>query len=310
MRDLERRAGSDRDRPLRAQSARPISGSCCVIAGCSKQLRPAAYLGYTIKPNIYGSLAAGRSAFRRCPNVSGLGTAFMRRGPLQPIVSAALSRWISAGPGRLLSERRGPRACSLSAASFDATGAGPSRLRRGPRAISRQRHCLTVRRSSCSSAGCFETKASLSSSKLRDRSARELSRRSIPAARGRRRRQPHRDFASANSTLGSRKTSSSISAQPTTCGRSSPAATAIVLPSYREGLPRSLLEAAAMARPLIAADVPGCRDVVEDGVNGYLCTVRDAGVARRSDAATCCNCRRAQQLAMGGAGRAQGSGAV
>ena len=55
------------------------------------------------------------------------------------------------------------------------------------------------------------------------------------------------------------------------------AASAIVLPSYREGLPRSLLEASAMARPLIAANVPGCRDVVEDGVNGYLCTVRDAG---------------------------------
>ena len=53
------------------------------------------------------------------------------------------------------------------------------------------------------------------------------------------------------------------------------AATAVVLPSYREGLPRSLLEAAAMARPLIAADVPGCRDVVDDGVNGFLCKVRD-----------------------------------
>jgi glycosyltransferase involved in cell wall biosynthesis len=55
------------------------------------------------------------------------------------------------------------------------------------------------------------------------------------------------------------------------------AASAIVLPSYREGLPRSLLEAAAMARPLIASDVPGCRDVVDEGVNGYLCSVRDAG---------------------------------
>jgi glycosyltransferase involved in cell wall biosynthesis len=54
------------------------------------------------------------------------------------------------------------------------------------------------------------------------------------------------------------------------------AATAVVLPSYREGLPRSLLEAGAMARPLIATDVPGCRDVVEDGVNGYLCNARDA----------------------------------
>ena len=50
----------------------------------------------------------------------------------------------------------------------------------------------------------------------------------------------------------------------------------VVLPSYREGLPRSLLEAAAMCRPIIATDVSGCRDVVEHGVNGYLCKTRDA----------------------------------
>ena len=53
------------------------------------------------------------------------------------------------------------------------------------------------------------------------------------------------------------------------------AAMSVVLPSYREGMPRSLLEAAAMSLPLIATDVPGCREVVEDGVNGYLCAVRD-----------------------------------
>jgi glycosyltransferase involved in cell wall biosynthesis len=50
----------------------------------------------------------------------------------------------------------------------------------------------------------------------------------------------------------------------------------VVLPSYREGLPRTLLEAAAMARPLIATDVPGCRHIVRDEVNGLLCAVRDA----------------------------------
>lgn len=50
----------------------------------------------------------------------------------------------------------------------------------------------------------------------------------------------------------------------------------VVLPSYREGLPRTLLEAAAMARPLIATDVPGCRDTVTDGENGFLCAPADA----------------------------------
>ena len=49
----------------------------------------------------------------------------------------------------------------------------------------------------------------------------------------------------------------------------------VVLPSYREGTSRVLLEAAAMGRPLIATDVPGCREVVEDSVTGFLCKPRD-----------------------------------
>lgn len=50
----------------------------------------------------------------------------------------------------------------------------------------------------------------------------------------------------------------------------------VVLPSYREGLPKSLIEAAACGRPLIATDAPGCREVVTDGVDGLLVPVRDA----------------------------------
>ena len=44
----------------------------------------------------------------------------------------------------------------------------------------------------------------------------------------------------------------------------------VVLPSYREGLPRVMLEALAMAKPVISTDVPGCREVVEQNKNGYL----------------------------------------
>lgn len=49
----------------------------------------------------------------------------------------------------------------------------------------------------------------------------------------------------------------------------------VVLPSYREGLSRVLLEASSMARPIITTDVPGCMDIVDDGVNGFLCKVKD-----------------------------------
>ena len=50
----------------------------------------------------------------------------------------------------------------------------------------------------------------------------------------------------------------------------------VVLPSYYgEGVPRTLLEAASMEKPLIAADGPGSRDIVEDGRNGFLCRPRD-----------------------------------
>jgi glycosyltransferase involved in cell wall biosynthesis len=50
----------------------------------------------------------------------------------------------------------------------------------------------------------------------------------------------------------------------------------VVLPSYREGLSRVLLEAASMAIPIISTDAAGCRDVVDDGVTGYLCRIKDA----------------------------------
>lgn len=49
-----------------------------------------------------------------------------------------------------------------------------------------------------------------------------------------------------------------------------------VLPSYREGTPRSVLEAMATGRAILTSDAPGCRETVEDGVNGFLVPVRDA----------------------------------
>lgn len=56
----------------------------------------------------------------------------------------------------------------------------------------------------------------------------------------------------------------------------------VVLPSYREGLPKSLIEAAACGLPLVTCDTPGCREVVADGIDGLLVPPRDANALARA----------------------------
>jgi len=75
----------------------------------------------------------------------------------------------------------------------------------------------------------------------------------------------------------------------------------VVLPSYREGAPRILIEAAAAGLPVVATDVPGCRDVVEQGVNGLLVPVRQ--VAGLRDAIRLLHERPDERARMGNAAR-------
>ena len=49
----------------------------------------------------------------------------------------------------------------------------------------------------------------------------------------------------------------------------------LILPSYREGMSRALLEAALLAKPLIASNVPGCKQLVKNNYNGFLCKPKD-----------------------------------
>ncbi|MBR5020047.1 MAG: glycosyltransferase family 4 protein [Oscillospiraceae bacterium] len=80
------------------------------------------------------------------------------------------------------------------------------------------------------------------------------------------------------------------------------AADCIVLPSYHEGLSNVLLEAAATGRPVIASDIYGCRETVDDGSTGLLCPVRDAdGLYEQMRAMAMLPAER--RAAMGAAGR-------
>lgn len=75
-----------------------------------------------------------------------------------------------------------------------------------------------------------------------------------------------------------------------------------VLPSYREGTPRSSLEAMAVGRPVITTDVPGCRETVSHGDNGLLVAVKDP--VALADAMERLAGDRAEQVRMGARGRA------
>lgn len=80
------------------------------------------------------------------------------------------------------------------------------------------------------------------------------------------------------------------------------AADCVVLPSYREGVPRSLLEAAASMRPVITTDSVGCRDAVDPGVSGLLCRPKDAADLAQQ-MIRFLSMTPAQRQAMGSAGR-------
>uniref|UniRef100_UPI0033421F27 glycosyltransferase family 4 protein n=1 Tax=Castellaniella defragrans TaxID=75697 RepID=UPI0033421F27 len=80
------------------------------------------------------------------------------------------------------------------------------------------------------------------------------------------------------------------------------AAHLVALPSYREGLPKSLVEAAACGRPVVTTDVPGCRDAIDPGVSGVLVPPRDAQAL--ADAVIALAADEAARLRMGAAGRA------
>lgn len=79
----------------------------------------------------------------------------------------------------------------------------------------------------------------------------------------------------------------------------------VCLPSYREGLPKSLIEAAAVGRAIVTTDVPGCRDVVADGVNGLLVPVRDTDAVARAIATLVLNAELRRTYGLAGRKRAE-----
>ncbi|HEX5184725.1 MAG TPA: glycosyltransferase family 4 protein [Allosphingosinicella sp.] len=241
-----------------------------------RRLRPDVFLGYTAKPNIYGSLAAEALGIRVINNVSGLGTAFIRMGLLTRVVST-LYRIAFRRSETIFFQNEEDRDLFIGeklvnprqARLLPGSGIDLERFRPVPNEPEKEGFVFL-----------------LIARLLWDKGVGEY----VEAARRVRAALPGARFQllgfldAENRTAVPRTTVEAWVEEGIVdyLGEAEDvrpfiaAADCVVLPSYREGLPRTLLEAAAMAKPLIATDVPGCRHAVEAGVNGLLCPARDA----------------------------------
>ena len=238
------------------------------------QIKPAIILHYTPKPNIYGSLAAKLAKIPCINNISGLGSAFIHKG-MTNLIACVLYR-LSQGRShkvffqnpddlKLFTQSRlvsSNKAEPLPGSGVDIQKFYPQEKKSSQRfcflliarllwekGVKEYVEAARILKESCSDLefqllGFVENNnsRSVSEEQIRDweQDGRVIWLGSVEDVR------PH--IAEAD---------------------------CVVLPSYREGTPRSLLEAASMGKPLITTDAVGCRQVVDDGVNGFLCKPKD-----------------------------------
>jgi glycosyltransferase involved in cell wall biosynthesis len=245
--------------------------------GCLlRRVRPAALLTYTIKPNIYGALAARMLGIPVIANVSGLGTAFIR------------ITWVTRVAMLLYRLAFARVACVFFQNAEDRDMfvrhrlVAPEKAKLVPGSGIDLAYFTPPPARDDGAPLAFALIARM----VRDKGIGEF----VEAARRVKALHPHVIFRLIgpihiqNQTAIDAHTIAGWVAEgiieypgETDDVRSAIAAQdCIVLPSYREGLSRVLLEAAAMGKPLIATDVPGCRQVVTHMENGLLCAPQDA----------------------------------
>ena len=241
-----------------------------------RRLRPSAYLGFTIKPNVYGGLACRMLGIPRIANIAGLGTAFLRRGPLNRIVRGLYAVGLS-DAARVFFQNRDDRERFLAEKLVreDRTallpGSGVDLVRFTPRERPRDGRTIFLMVTRLLMAkGVAEYVAAAAEIRVRHGESVIFRLLGIP---------DHSPGGVDAATLERWRGEGDIElldAVDDVCPLLAEA-DCVVLPSYYpEGTPRSLLEAAGMGKAIITTDTPGCRDVVEHGVNGFLCAPRSA----------------------------------
>ena len=242
-----------------------------------QSVRPFVYLGYTIKPNVYGSIAAHGLDIPVINNIAGLGTTFINRTILTCVVKR-LYRTSLRRSNRVFFQNSDDRNLFVKAGLTQAgvadvlpgSGIDLKHFVELPLAPLQERSFRFL----------------LVARMLRDKgveefaAAAEIVRRVLPAVQFQLLGPVDSNNPNSISLPKIRQWEASGLVQYLNetddvrpfMGN----ADCIVLPSYREGVPHSRLEAAAGGRPIITTDVVGCKDVVDHNSNGFLCEVKNS----------------------------------
>ena len=241
-----------------------------------RRIRPAVALHFTIKPVLYGAIAARSLGIPCVSTITGLGTAFIHHTPLTRLIEF-LYRFSQSWPSRIFLQNSDDlrlfqqRRLANPVRTERLPGSGIDLARFAP--VPFPRNCAPI--------------FLLSGRLIWHKGVREF----VEAARRVKSRRENVRFQLLGPLGVANRTAISTNelqhwvqegvieylGETDDVRPRITAAHCVVLPSYREGLPRALMEAAAMGRPIITADSPGCREVVDDGESGYLCKPRDVG---------------------------------
>lgn len=262
--------------PMSPRGSSPIADAFLMLRYYAqlRRLRPLAFLGFTAKPNIYGGIAASALNIPLVSNITGLGTGFLSGKLLEGVVSDLYRRALHKAAviffhnpddlelfvARNLVDQRRARLIPGSGIDLANFAVTPMPHDAAPRFLFIGR--LLVDKGVVE----FAEAAILVRNALPDAAFVVVGGwsqhpRAVPRNR--------LDDWEANGLL-------QLVGEVQDVRPFIASADCVVLPSYREGLPRALLEASAMARPIIGADVPGSRQIVEHGVTGFLCKARSA----------------------------------
>lgn len=269
-----------REVPITNNSLDPLSmaRSLSALAAAFREVRPHTVIGYTIKPVTLGALAAARAGVPSfVALITGLGYAFTDGGgakrTVSRLVATLLYRVALRRAGSIIFQNpddrddfaalgllpKGRPVTVVNGSGIDLSRFAPAPLPPGAR---------------------FVMIARL----LGDKGVREYGQ----AALALKRKHPSAVFQlvgyfdGSPDAVGQAEIDAMVAGGVEFLGRMDDVRPAIagasvyVLPSYREGTPRSVLEALAMGRPVVTTDAPGCRETVEEGVNGHLVPPRDA----------------------------------